>query len=136
MSYAVSAAVQAAVFQALNADVELTALIGDAVYDEVPTGVLPSVYVMLGPETVVDQSDMTGAGSLHRLTISVVTNTAGFTLAKTVAGVVSDVLARPMPLDRGQLVFLNFERAVAQRSGPAASVRQIDLRFRARVDDV
>ena len=136
MSYAVSAALQAAVFQALTEDADLAALVGDAIYDAVPKGVLPSAYVVLGPETATDQSDITGSGSLHTLTISVVSDAAGFNLAKTAAGAVADAMAQPMTLTRGRLVFMNFERAVAQRSGSAAALRQIDLRFRARVDDV
>ena len=136
MSYAVSAALQAAVYQALTADAALTDLIGEAVYDEVPAGSTPPVYVMMGPETALDRSDVTGAGSLHMLTITVVSDAAGFSQAKTVAGAVTEVLVQPLSLSRGQLVYLNFERAVARRSGSAASVRQIDLRFRARVDDV
>ncbi len=136
MTYALSAAVQTAVFQALQTDADLSALVGDAIYDEVPKGALPSLYVMLGPETVMDQSDMTGVGSLHRLIISVVSDAAGFAQAKITAGVVSEVLARPLTLDRGQLVYMNFERAVAQRSGSGGKLRLVDLRFRARVDDV
>ncbi len=136
MTYAVSPAVQAAVFQALSEDVDLSALVGDAIYDEVPSGALPKVYVVLGPETVLDRSDATGSGTLHQLTISVISKAAGFAFAKTVAGAVSDAMTRPMTLDRGQLVYLNFDRADARRSGRSAALRQIDLRFRARVDDV
>ena len=136
MSYAMAVAVQTAIFQALRDDADLAALVGAAIYDELPKGALPSIYVTLGPETVEDRSDVTGAGSLHRLTLSVVSDAAGFAQAKTVGGVISDVLARPMALDRGQMVYLNFERAVAQRSGSAGKRRRVDLRFRARVDDV
>ncbi|WP_050929414.1 DUF3168 domain-containing protein [Aestuariivita boseongensis] len=136
MSYAASSALQAAVYQSLTGDAALAALIGDAVYDEVPAGSAPPVYVMLGTETAMDRSDVTGTGSLHSLTITVVSEAAGFSQAKIVAGAVTEALAQPMSLSRGQLVYLNFERAVARRSGSAASVRQIDLRFRARVDDV
>ena len=38
----------------------------------------------------------------------------------------------PLTLSRGRIVFLRFERARADRKGRD---RQIDLRFRARVED-
>ena len=48
MSYAVSAALQEAVFQQLAGDVALGALVGSAIYDALPPGALPSLYVTLG----------------------------------------------------------------------------------------
>jgi hypothetical protein len=135
MSYAVSAALQAAVYQALTADVSLGALVGNAIYDEVPPGILPDTYVVLGGESVRDRSDQTGRGALHRLSISVVTDQAGFRAAKRVAGAVSDALNdAPLTLERGRLVHLHFYRAQARREGTGAQ-RRIDLIFRARVDD-
>lgn len=136
MSYAVSAALQSAVYQHLQADLALDAVVGSAIYDAMPEGALPSLYVSLGPETAIDRSDVTGSGSLHRFTVSVVSAAAGFALAKQAAGAITDALDMPLPLTRGTLVYLNFDRAVARRTGPAGSLRQIDLRFRARVDDI
>ena len=135
MSYASGHALQVAVFDALNTDAALMDLIGSAVFDAFPAGPLPDLYVSLGPETVQDRSDVTGGGSLHRFDVSVVAGTAGFARAKEVAAAVSDALQTPLSLAQGALVYLNFERAVARRSGPAGALRQIDLRFRARVDD-
>jgi hypothetical protein len=40
-----------------------------------------------------------------------------------------------LTLDRGRLVGLWFERASARRTGTGGAIRQIDLRFRARVED-
>ncbi len=134
MSYAFSAALQAGLYQHLLADAAVTALVGDAVYDALPSGPQPALYVMLGPETVLDRSDVTGRGSEHRLTISVISEADGFAAAKAVAGAVSDAMDGPIALDQGTLVYVNFDRAVARRSGPAGTLRQIDLRFRARVD--
>lgn len=136
MSYAVSGALQAAVFQALSGDTALGALVGPAIYDEVPAGETPAVYVVLGAETATDRSDATGSGTLHLLTVTVVSEAAGYAQAKAAAGAVAEVLVQPMSLSRGQLVYMHFDRAVARRAGPAGSARQIDLRFRARVDDV
>ena len=85
MSYGVSAALQEAVFQQLFNDPWLSVVVGSNVYDALPAGTLPSLYVTLGPELVKDQSDKTGAGALHEITVSVVTDVAGFAQAKTAA---------------------------------------------------
>ncbi len=135
MSYAVSGALQAAVFTALNADAPLGALVGTAIYDAMPAGSVPNLYVLLGAETVRDASDGSGAGAVHFLTVSVITTSPGFTSAKAVAAAVSDALQdADLTLARGVLISLRFDRATARRID-AASARQIDLRFRARVQD-
>lgn len=135
MSYGVSSALQAAVYQHLAADGALAALVGTAIYDALPGGSLPSTYVTLGPETVRERSDKTGNGAEHTLTVSVVTDTAGFQAAKDVAAAVSDALVdADLALARGSLIYLNFDRAVARLEGTGTQ-RRIDLRFRARVQD-
>ena len=136
MSYGVSAALQAAVFQQLSANAEVSTQSGGAIYDAVPTGTVPETYVTLGPEEVREASDRSGAGALHRFTISVITEAAGFSGAKTLAGAVCDALdGAELSLDRGHLIGIWFERARARRTGTGGAVRQIDLRFRARVED-
>jgi len=136
MSYGVSAALQAAVFQQLVADAQVGTLSGGAIYDAVPSGTVPQTYVTLGPEEVREASDKTGQGTLHRFTVSVVSEAAGFGAAKTLAGAVCDALdGAALLLDRGRLVGLWFERASARRTGTGGAIRQIDLRFRARVED-
>ena len=95
MSYGVSAALQAAVFQQLVNDRGILAQVGDAVYDAVPSGTLPQTYITLGPEEVREASDKTGKGTLHRFTVSVVSEAAGFGAAKTLAGAVCDALTAP-----------------------------------------
>ncbi|MCW8843794.1 MAG: DUF3168 domain-containing protein [Rhodobacteraceae bacterium] len=135
MSYALSGALQGAIYQQLQSDGALSAMIGDAVYDALPSGDIPATYVMLGVETVLDRSDKTGAGAEHRLTVSVVSDVAGFGQAKEVAGRISDLLHdADLTLTRGRLVYLNFNRATARRVG-TGNTRRIDLRFRARVED-
>ena len=135
MSYGVSAALQRAVFAQLTADAGLAALVGVAIYDALPTGTLPPLYVVLGTEDVRDASDKTGAGAEHTFTVSVVTESAGFATAKEAAAAVSDALVdAPLILDRGSLVSLNFYKAKAARIG-TGSMRQINLIFRARVAD-
>ena len=135
MSYGVAAALQVAVFDRLRADAALQALIGDAVHDAVPPGTPPGTYVLLGPEEVADRSDITGAGAEHRLKVAVISAAAGFQAAKEVAGVVSDALCgATLPLARGRVVGLWFERAVADRV-PRGGARRIALTFRVRVED-
>lgn len=135
MSYGVSAALQAAIYAALTSNTALTDLVGQAIYDAVPAGDVPDLYVRFGSETVREASDGSGAGAAHSLTISVITTNPGFASAKAAAAAVSDALHdAPLTLGRGRLVSLRFERAAAQRID-AGSGRQIDLRFRARVQD-
>jgi hypothetical protein len=135
MSFALSGPLQMAVFAALSNDAALTALVGSDIYDAVPSGSLPPMYVRLGSETAIDASDVSGAGAVHRFTVSVITTNPGFAGAKAVAGAVSDALHdADLALSRGRLVSLQFDRATARRID-TASARQIDLRFRARVQD-
>jgi hypothetical protein len=135
MTYALSADLQKAVYQALKADAALHDQIGDAIYDVVPAGQLPSTYISLGPEDVRDWSDKTGRGARHDFTISVVTDAAGFQTAKVVAGAVTDALAgADAALARGTVVSLSFRRARAVRV-EEGNMRRIDLSFRALVAD-
>jgi hypothetical protein len=135
MSYAVSAALQRAIFAQLTNDLPLQALVAGAVYDALPTGVLPPLYVVLGSEDVRDESDKTGRGAEHRFTVSVVTESAGFSTAKEAAAAVCDALVdADLTLDRGTLVSLNFSKAKAARVGTGA-MRQINMIFRVRVAD-
>ncbi len=134
MSYASAAALQAAVYQRLMADSAVDALVGSAIYDAVPPGPLPGLYLSLGPEDARDRSDQTGAGAEHEFSVSVVSDAAGFQTAKALAAAVSDALVgAELILARGRLVDLWFLRARARRVG-AADQRRIDLWFRARVD--
>lgn len=135
MSFAMSGPLQAAVFAALSGDTALAGIVGGAVYDAVPTGDLPALYVRLGSEEVRDASDCSGAGAVHRIIVSVLTTSPGFAQAKAAAGAVSDALhGVDLTLSRGALVYLRFERATARRVESSAT-RQIDLRFAARVQD-
>lgn len=135
MSYGVSAALQAGVYQSLAADADLVALVNGAIHDQMPPGPIEGTVVTLGPEDARDLSDQTHSGAEHRFTVSVVSNAAGFQLAKTVAGRVSDVLVDAAPvLTRGRVVTLRFVSARARRVR-AGQTRRIDLSFRAIVED-
>lgn len=134
MSYAVSAPLQAAIYAQLTGDTALAALVGTNIFDALPLGTLPTLYVAIGPELVQEASDVTGAGTWHEFTVSVVTEVAGFQGAKETAGAVSDALdGADLTLTRGRLVGLWFRKAKATRE--AAGLRRIDLTFRARVED-
>lgn len=135
MSYAIAPALQEAVFQQLFTDPVLVALVGAEIHDALPQGAVPSLYVVLGPEKVRDASDQTGGGAVHELTVTVVSDGAGFQQAKIVASAVSDALIdAPLQLSRGTLVSLRFYKAAAARVG-TGDTRRIDLNFRARVCD-
>lgn len=135
MSYAIAAALQSAIYAALVSDDTLVSLVGSHIFDAVPTGVVPDLYVSIGDERVRDASDQSRSGAVHRLDIFVRTTQPGFATAKAVGAAVSDVLHdASLSLARGRLVFLFFERAEARRID-GNTKREILLRFRARVDD-
>ncbi|WP_425090962.1 DUF3168 domain-containing protein [Tropicimonas sp. S265A] len=134
MSYASASLLQAAVYQTLATDPAVSAMVGSAIYDQVPAGTLPSTYITLGPETATQVSDRTGRSTRHDFSISVNTDASGFLSIKDVAGVVTDALQdATLVLPNGAVSVLEFQRARARRIGNGA-LRQIDLRFRARVD--
>ncbi|KIN66303.1 putative GTA protein [Sulfitobacter noctilucicola] len=135
MTFALSGPLQTAVFEALSGDSVLVMIVGTAIYDAVPTGALPPIYVRLGGEDATDASDGSGAGAVHKFTVSVITTNAGFAQAKAAAAAISDILHDGnLTLSRGRLVSMRFEKARAARV-EAAATRQIDLRFAARVQD-
>lgn len=135
MSYGVSGALQASVYLHLAADTALAGLVGTAIYDAIPAGTLPAIYVTLGPEKVRERSDAGGQGAEHEFTISVISDAGGFAAAKATATAVSDSLTdAALTLSRGSLIYLHFLRAAAARTG-TGDTRQIDLTFRARVED-
>jgi hypothetical protein len=132
MSYASAAALQAAVYAALQDDPTVAALSGGAIYDAIPPGAVPGLYVSLGPEIARDQADKGGDGAVHDFAVRVISDGAGFGAAKALAVAISDALdAAPLDLSRGHLISLRFRRASARRAGAA---REIDLWFRARID--
>ncbi len=134
MSYGVGAALQEAVYAALRADVTLNTLVGNDIFDQLPVGKVPDMFVSLGPETVLDRSDKDGEGAEHRFVVSVIGDVSGFAKVKAAAAAVSDVLSdADLSLSRGRLVYLRFDRAVAKRDG-RKNLRRVDLRLVARVE--
>ncbi len=132
MSYGAAAALQSAVYARLTS---APALAGVSVVDAIPSGGGTGTFVLIGPEDVIDQSDKTGSGAEHRLTVAVISDATGFQGAKDVAVAVSDALVdAPLVLTRGHLVSLRFLRAKAVRLDEGGH-RRIDLSFRARIAD-
>lgn len=133
MSYALSEALQVAVFQQLTGDPVVASLSGGAVFDAMPAGTVPDIYVALGGETVTDRSDVSGRGANHDLVVSIVSTTPGFVPAKALASAVSDALdGADLTLTRGSCIGISFLKARAAREG-TGDQRRIDLTFRARV---
>lgn len=135
MSYGMAAALQRAVFERLSGDAVLTAMVGPAVFDTVPPGAMPELFLLLGEEDARDRSDQTGGGAEHRFVVSVLTTEARFTDAKAAAVAASDALVdADFPMTRGRLVGLRFLKARARRIRSEGR-RRIDLTFRAFVED-
>ena len=135
MSYGVAQALQAAVFAAVSGDPVVQSLVGGDVFYAWAGGVLPVTYVLLGDENVTALGDSTGEGARHDLLLSVISDAAGFALAKDLAAAISDVLVDAnLTLSRGNLTSLSFLKAKARR-GTGVNSRRIDMWFRARTDD-
>lgn len=132
MSYAATAALQEAVFGRLTSDAQVASLSQGAVYDALPDGPVPALYISLGPERVRDASDVVGDGSIHDFPVTIVSEGAGFHTAKTLAAAISDALTgADLSLSRGSLIALNFLRARARR---VQNAREIEIWFRAYID--
>lgn len=130
MSYGAAAALQAAVYQRLT-----EALVEVTIFDAPPDRTGKGTFILIGPEEVVDQSDKTGGGAEHRVSVSVISDAAGFMSAKELAVQASDALVNtPLTLVRGRVVSIRFTRAVARRLRQGEA-RRIDLSFRVRVQD-
>ncbi len=135
MSYIHSVDLQELVYQLLSQDTDLAALVGTNIFDMPPEGDVPLTYVTLGPEEVSDQSDQSAKSAVHMITVSVVTRESGFHEAKTVAQAVSQILDEAsVEFTQGCLTRMQFKKARARRIDGGLA-RQIDLIFRARVDD-
>ncbi|MEM7487737.1 MAG: DUF3168 domain-containing protein [Pseudomonadota bacterium] len=133
MTYAMGESLQMAVYTKLAGDPVLDGLIGGAVFDAVPQSA-PDLFVALGPEDVRGRGDVSGSGAVHDLRVSVVTARDGYLAAKNVAARVSDLLTEALPMTRGRMVSMRFQRARARRD-EGEGTRRIDLWFRARLDD-
>lgn len=134
MSYQSADALQTALYQLLSSDTDLTSLVPGGIFDATPPGTPQGTYVVLGAEEVIDRSDVTGPGAEHRVTISVVSDAAGFLTAKQAAAHISAVLPGQTPtLSTGRVVAIWFHQATAQKTD-GGTTRRVDLRFRIRIE--
>lgn len=137
MTYRFAAELQAAVYQRLATDPEISQMIGSAIYDApmriVPDEAAPD-HITLGEETVRPSDTKTSQGAVHDFSVHVHSARDGFATAKSIAAAICESLIdTPLPLVRGHLVGLRFLQAKAER-GRAPEKRRISLRFRAVVD--
>lgn len=133
MSYGMTAALQTAIYGVLSADAGLSAVVGAHVYDALPAGPLPPLYVTVGPEKVRDRSDISAGGAQHEFSVTVTSSAGGYHQAKEAAVAASDaLLGTPLALSRGRVARVRFHRAKAARSG---ADRRIEIWFRARLDE-
>jgi len=137
MSYAMSAALQVAVFNALSTNAALGALV-EGIYDAPPdsTGTVPvGSYITLGDEEAKDRSSASHKGTTLDFEVNIHSDFAGFSAAKAIAAEVVDTLAwADLGLTRGRLVVLRFLKSRTRR-GAAPETRRIALVFRAILDD-
>jgi len=137
MSYAMSAALQEAVFMNLSGNGALVALVA-GIYDAPPAGdSTPPIgtYITLGDEVAKDRSSAGHSGCTLDFEVNVHSDFAGYSAAKEVAGLVVDSLDwADLTLSRGALVNLKFLKSRARR-GAAPETRRIALVFRAILDD-
>lgn len=139
MTFAMSWALQEAVFAALTSDPTLAASIGDRIYDAPPpfeADAAPDVpWITLGDERVDDWSTSDGAGAAHLLSVTITAPRRGFADAKKIAGQVCDVLlGGSLAPSRGQVAFVGFVGGRTRRIEKDL-MRQVELRFRVLVED-
>lgn len=138
MTYALSQALQTAVYTRLSQDTALLDLVGQDIYDApppLPPAEAPPLHVTLGEERVQDGSTKTSTGAVHDFTVTVHARTEGFSRPKAAAAAVCEaLLPADLALDRGHLVDLRLLFARADR-GRANQPRRVELRFRAVLED-
>lgn len=138
MTYAIAAALQKAIFEALSADAALTSLVADAIYDAplpLDSVARPAEYLTLGPERVRGLGAKDVDGAVHDFVVTVHSASDGFAASKAVAAAVCDVLLdASLTLERGHLAGLCFLKARADTATPPDK-RLISLHFRAFVED-
>lgn len=136
MSGFASAALQSAIFAALEADTALMAKI-NAVWDEPDAGA-PYPYIVMGDGEVTDRSDKTGRGAQHRFRLDAWSDAAGRMEAKEVMDLAHDVLHdATLSLTGHTLVTIRFEQAEDVREDDGQTVLyRGTLFFRALTESV
>ena len=133
MSYVLTGVLQSAVYAALSSDTALMALVDGAVFDALPPGRVPQLYVTLGAERVRDRSDYDTDAAMHEFAVTVMSDAPGYLSAKEAAARISEVLdGADLNLSRGRLIRLDFYKATARQR---ANRREVEIWFRAFVED-
>ena len=131
MPTAASAALRAAIHDALVADAPLSALLGGPrVYDEPPKSIA-FPYVTLGETRVADFSTGTERGEEHHLTLHAWSRQGGHKEAHLVAGALLQALDdAPLTLTDHRLVNFRFALADVRREADGRTYHAL-VRFRA-----
>jgi hypothetical protein len=131
MPTSASAALRAAVHDALTADAALTSLLGGPkIYDEPPrSAAFP--YVTLGETRIADYSTGTEAGEEHQLTLHAWSRQGGHKEAHLIAGALLSALDEaPLTLADNHLVNFRFAVADVRREADGRTYHAL-VRFRA-----
>jgi hypothetical protein len=131
MPTAASAALRAAIHDALVADGPLAAILGGPrIYDEPPLAVV-FPYVTLGETRIADWSTGTEAGEEHQLTLHAWSRQGGHKEAHLVAGALLQALDdAPLTLADHRLVNMRFALADVRREADGRTYHAL-VRFRA-----
>jgi hypothetical protein len=126
-----TAALRAAIHDALVADTALTSLLGGpSVFDEPPRDA-SFPYVTLGEARIADFSTGTDAGEEHQLTLHAWSRQGGHREAHTIAGALLQALDdAPLTLADHRLVNLRFAVADVRREADGRTYHAL-VRFRA-----
>jgi hypothetical protein len=136
MPIAASAALRAAVHEALTASAPLTALLGGArIYDEPPrSAAFP--YVTLGEARVSDFSTGTDAALEHALTLHAWSRQGGHKEAHMIAGTLLQALDdAPLTLSDHRLINFRFAVADVRRESDGRTYHAL-VRFRAVTEPI
>lgn len=124
---------QTSIYTRLAAAPDLGAVIGSHLYDAVPAGPVPDLYVLIGEEAVRDASDQGAHGAVHDVSIAAISTADSFLKLKQAAAAIISALEAPeLALSRGRVVGIWFKTSVAKRN--ASGQRRIELKFRVRVE--
>ena len=131
-----SAALRAAIHDALTADGALTALLGGPkVFDEVPRGAA-FPYVTLGEARVTDFSTGTEPGEEHQITLHAWSRQGGHREAHMISGALLQALDdAPLALTDHRLVNLRFATADVRRETDGRTYHAL-VRFRAVTEPI
>lgn len=133
MSGFLSDVLQSAIYQRLSSDAALSAIVGAHIYDAMPAGPVPDLYVLLGEESVKDASDKSGAGAVHEVLIAVMSSADSFlTLKEAAVAIWGALTGAELVLSQGRVAGLWFAASTAKRSN--SGQRKIDLKFKVRVE--